>query len=191
MLLILDLDETLIHSSKVRLGREPDFKVFDYYIYKRPYLDEFINEVKELYKLAIWSAAVKLYVDEIVSNLFRGEINFEFVWTIDKCAIRYPNAIKELGYYDGGNTFYYMKDLKKVKKAGYNLKSVLILEDQPIKVSQNYGNAIYVNPFEGHPRDKELIYLKEYLKLLNNNNDVRKIEKRDWERKIIDILWNK
>ena len=70
MLLILDLDETVIHSSKVRLGRDPDFKVFDYYVYKRPYLDEFIQEVKVLYQLAIWSSGTKLYVDEVVNNLF-------------------------------------------------------------------------------------------------------------------------
>jgi carboxy-terminal domain RNA polymerase II polypeptide A small phosphatase len=35
-LLILDLDETLIHATSKKLSREPDFIVFDYFVYKRP-----------------------------------------------------------------------------------------------------------------------------------------------------------
>lgn len=36
-LLILDLDETLIHSIETKLDVEPDFYFEPYYVYKRPY----------------------------------------------------------------------------------------------------------------------------------------------------------
>ncbi len=43
-LLILDLDETLIHSSSKELGRQCDFRVFDFHVYKRPHLEHFLQE---------------------------------------------------------------------------------------------------------------------------------------------------
>jgi hypothetical protein len=36
-LLILDLDETLIYAAEIPLARSPDFLVYDYHLYKRPY----------------------------------------------------------------------------------------------------------------------------------------------------------
>lgn len=39
-LLILDLDETLIHATE-QPEREADFQIFHYHVYKRPYLEEF------------------------------------------------------------------------------------------------------------------------------------------------------
>ena len=41
---------------------------------------------------------------------------------------------------------YYVKDLKKIERQGYDLDRVLIVEDTPSKVGRNYGNAIYVTP---------------------------------------------
>ncbi|MEM7315243.1 MAG: NIF family HAD-type phosphatase, partial [Planctomycetota bacterium] len=40
-LLILDLDETLIHGSEVRLHRVEDFVVGPFHVYKRPHLGKF------------------------------------------------------------------------------------------------------------------------------------------------------
>ncbi len=34
ILLILDIDETLIHATRKELNHKADFKVFDYYIYQ-------------------------------------------------------------------------------------------------------------------------------------------------------------
>ena len=40
-LLILDLDETLIHGTSEPIKRPADFEVFGYHIYLRPYLSTF------------------------------------------------------------------------------------------------------------------------------------------------------
>ncbi len=56
-LLILDVDETLIHATDKELNQKVDFKIFDYYVYKRPFLDEFLEEVKTDFQMAIWSSA--------------------------------------------------------------------------------------------------------------------------------------
>ncbi len=44
-LLILDLDETLIFGSEDRLHREADFRVGPFFLYKRPFLDQFLKSV--------------------------------------------------------------------------------------------------------------------------------------------------
>ena len=43
ILLILDLDETLIHASAIEVREEADFQVFDYFVYKRPGLADFLT----------------------------------------------------------------------------------------------------------------------------------------------------
>ena len=43
-LLRLDLDETLIHGSVHALPVGHDFMCGEYFVYKRPYVDEFIRE---------------------------------------------------------------------------------------------------------------------------------------------------
>ncbi|MDJ0713181.1 MAG: NIF family HAD-type phosphatase [Prochloraceae cyanobacterium] len=42
-LLILDLDETLIHSTDKQLQCPGDLKIEEYNVYKRPSVDEFIS----------------------------------------------------------------------------------------------------------------------------------------------------
>ena len=41
ILLILDLDETLVYSIEEPLGRDHDFTVGPYAVYRRPHLAEF------------------------------------------------------------------------------------------------------------------------------------------------------
>lgn len=62
ILLILDLDETLIHATSHKIRDDFDFQVFHYFVYKRPFLDEFIATCVEHFELAVWSSASDDYV---------------------------------------------------------------------------------------------------------------------------------
>lgn len=42
-----------------------------------------------------------------------------------------------------------------MKRKGFELARVLVPEDEPRKVHRNFGNAIYVNPFEGAEDDDD------------------------------------
>jgi hypothetical protein len=44
-LLILDLDETLVYATKKSVDVGHDFRVLDYYVRKRPHLDEFLERI--------------------------------------------------------------------------------------------------------------------------------------------------
>jgi hypothetical protein len=53
----------------------------------------------------------------------------------------------------------------------------------PKKVEQHYGNAIYLKPYYGEPRDEELLHLASYLKSISSLDNYRRLEKRGWRFK--------
>lgn len=172
-LLILDLDETLIHATKEVKEFPHDFTYHPYYVYTRPYLTDFLESVSSTYHLAIWSSADDQYVNDIVNQIKPENINFEFIWGRSRCTYRRDIDLDQ---------FNWEKRLKKIKKFGFRLESTIIVDDTQEKCKDNYGNAIYINEFNGDPSDTELIKLKEYLIQLSDVENVRKIEKRYWNK---------
>ncbi|PSL23002.1 NIF family HAD-type phosphatase [Chitinophaga ginsengisoli] len=54
-LLLLDLDETLIHAVTTPLGVAVDFQFDLFHIYKRPGLDQFLINISQHFTLGVWS----------------------------------------------------------------------------------------------------------------------------------------
>jgi TFIIF-interacting CTD phosphatase-like protein len=69
MLLILDIDETVVYASTTRLDRPPDFEVAGYFVYRRPGLDEFLKFVSQHFQLAVWSSSGSDYARQIVEGI--------------------------------------------------------------------------------------------------------------------------
>ena len=179
-LTILDVDETLIYASKKKLEREPDFKVFDYYIYKRPNLDKFINKLSNSFNIAIWSSAGNYYVNSIIEKL-NITVELKFIWGRNEATQK-----RQLNdYYETGNDteYYYVKSLKNVKRKGYELERILIIDDSPHKSKLNFGNAIYPKSYKGDANDDELLKLIKYLETIKGEPNFRSIEKRNWRMK--------
>lgn len=175
ILLIFDLDETLIHSTGSQLENPADCVVGPFYVYQRPHLHEFLIDVEQHFQLAVWSSAASDYVSGVVEASFPPELVLEFCWARERCIWKQD--------YEKGEP-YFLKDLKKVKRLGYSLDRILIVEDTPQKVARNYGNAIYVTPFTGNTNDDQLLHLSKYLHYLKSENNVRQIEKRDWRNRL-------
>src|SRR4051794_22266208 len=173
ILLVLDLDETLIYATEQPLRRAHDFVDGPYFVYRRPSLSEFLASCSACFRLAVWSTATDEYVRPVVERIMPPGIEPEFAWGRSRCVRGYdPEAFEEES----------LKDLKKVKRAGYRLERVLIADDTPRKVRRHYGNAVYVPPFFGDPEDDILTRLAMYLTTLRDVPDVRALEKRGWSR---------
>lgn len=170
-LLILDLDETLIHASDHELEIKADFQIDKYYIYKRPRLEWFLYEISLHYKLGLWSSASDLYVSEVATAIKPASVNFEIIWGRSKCSFKKDRTYEK---------YYFEKKLDKLEKHGFFLDQILIVDDRPEGLRKNYGNAIYIKEFTGNKDDIELIYLYEYLYTLRDVENVRAIEKRKW-----------
>jgi len=173
ILIVLDLDETLIHATEQQLDLSEDFRVDSYFIYKRPGLNTFLSELHKHYRLAIWSSAGDEYVNEVVKSIQPHDVQFEMVWARSKCTQRRDFDL---------DCYYWEKRLDKLKKKGFPLEKILIVDDSPEKSRNNYGNAIYILPFTGSAHDSELDLLLSYLLTLKQTANVRTFEKRNWKR---------
>lgn len=180
ILLILDLDETLIHAREAPFDRKADFTLFNYHVYRRPHLDQFIQRCDRCFDLAVWSSASNDYVDAVTHTIFPQPEKLKFVWGRSRATLR-RSTVDEFGYssYALGHMAY-LKPLQKVARRGWDLKRVLIVDDSPEKVVRNYGNAVHPKPFEGDENDDELMHLATYLESLKDCQNVRSVEKRLW-----------
>jgi Dullard-like phosphatase family protein len=181
-LLILDLDETLIYASEQALERTPDFTLFEsthhpYFIYKRPHLETFLNFCFSVFKVAIWTSSSKDYASGIVENILPDSQKPAFVWARDRCTYRRSPDTYELEW---------LKDLAKVKRRGYNLEHIIMIDDTPAKLARHYGNLVTVKSFEGDLLDNELALLPAFLSKLYKVENVRRVEKRYWRSAVID-----
>ncbi|RNF13384.1 NLI-interacting factor [Trypanosoma conorhini] len=64
--LVLDIDETILHTYGMRLATE-DTVAFSLYL--RPHLREFLAEVKELYEVVFWTAGTASYCAAMVDAI--------------------------------------------------------------------------------------------------------------------------
>lgn len=179
LLLILDLDETLIHASETPLDRAADFMVYGYHVYRRPHLDVFLADCASKFDLAVWSSASDLYVQAVVGRIFPDPAALEFVWGRSRATLRRSRSQGD-SFSDPWDHMHYLKPLAKLKRTGRRLERMLIVDDTPEKCVRNYGNAIYCRAWEGDPSDDELPMLADYLASLADVENVRTIEKRRW-----------
>ncbi len=172
-LLVLDLDETLVHATETSLEREPDFEVGPYSVYRRPGLDHFLDVMRRHFELAVWTSSTRLYAEPVVASIFAADIDLRFVWSRERCTMRFDPELHE---------YEWAKNLDKIKRKGCLLEQVLMVDDTPQKLARNYGNLVRVKPFYGDLADNELSLLSEYLPTLAEVPNVRTIEKRYWRR---------
>lgn len=170
-LLILDIDETLVYANEERLEIEPDFNCCNYHVYKRPFLNEFLDFALETFEVSVWTSSGEDYADCIVKNIFSDPEDLKFVWSRERCTPQQDWQTQKITY---------EKNLKKIKKLGFDLKSVIMVDDTYQKIRKSYGNLVLMKEFLGDSGDKELLNLINFLKHLNSFENVRGVEKRGW-----------
>lgn len=173
-LLILDVDETLVHATYSPLPRAADLLIEDIHVYKRPGLDAFLKTCFEWFEVAVWTASSADYVEPLMRSLLPDPSRLAFLWSRARCTIRTDPETFEQDR---------LKKLNKVKRRGYSLERVLVVDDSARKHVRNYGNLIQIREFEGDPEDRELAALIKFLEWLGPAENVRRIEKRAWRQR--------
>ena len=174
-LLVLDLDETLVHATEKRLAHEEDFRVGPYHVYRRPHLTEFISAMMSTFRLAVWTSSSPDYARPVIDRIFPSD-SLEFVWTGERCTTARD---WDIGDYKS------LKNLRKLKDRGYRLESVIAVDDTPEKYERSFGNLVTVREFLGDPADVELKLLSTYLRQLASVSNVRAVEKRLWREQMM------
>jgi len=167
-LLILDLDETLVHTSfqPIFINNtiiEPDItlkiffdnKYYNLYVLIRPYVYEFLREMSKIYTIYIFTASIKEYANPLLNELDKNNV-------ITKRLYRENCTLTKEGKY--------VKNLNNFK---YNLKDIILLDNNPISYSFNKNNGIPIKTWHNDKNDKELLKMINFLKFLSTVNDVR------------------
>ena len=184
--LILDLDETLVHSafypfqkkSDIILKINLDGKNHIIHVLKRPNLDYFLKKVSEFFNIIIFTASLSQYADPLV-DILDPEKKFKRMFR--------ENCVKRNGFY--------IKDLNQI---GINFKDIIIIDNNPISFIMNPDNGLPIITWYENMNDNELIKLIPLLEFLSNANDVRPVisqvvnrEKNEIDFKIVkNILLN-
>lgn len=173
LLVIFDLDETLVRATGNPTLDPPDFMLDAFRVRRRPQLEDFLRSVSRFADIAVWSSASDTYVEELVRKIMPTDVLLRFAWARSRCTRRYDTEHLEE---------YWVKDLKKVKKLGYSLERALIVDDSPEKIERHYGNHVRIEPFYGDTDDRVLPKLATYLERFASAENVRKLEKRGWHQ---------
>lgn len=102
--LILDLDETLVHSlakgNHMSDGHMVEVKLEKhallYYVYKRPYCDLFLRRVSKWFRLVIFTASVQEYADPVIDWLELDHTYFSARYYRQHCSFRSEVYAKDL-----------------------------------------------------------------------------------------------
>ncbi len=173
MLLVLDLDETLLHAADEPLERAPDFRAAGYHVYLRPFLSEFLKFAFDRFTVGVWTSSSPGYAQQIVGRIVPRD-RLRFVFDARRCTLSRDWS----GYEPGG--FVRRKPIAKLRRFGFEKTHILAVDDTPAKWSRSYGNLVRVTPFEGDATDEELRALAAYLDELGSVGSVRSVEKRGW-----------
>lgn len=149
--LVIDLDETLIHSlakgGRMSSGHMVEVKLNTtvgyggatlgpqhpilYYVHKRPHCDDFLRKVCKWYNLVVFTASVQEYADPVIDWLEQERKYFSARYYRQHCTFR-----------NGA----YIKDLSSVEP---DLSKVMILDNSPLSYIFHEGRNDTRDPKHG------------------------------------------
>ncbi|KAL6705456.1 hypothetical protein ACN47E_006721 [Coniothyrium glycines] len=155
--LVLDLDETLVHSS-FKILHQADFTIpveiegqyHNVYVIKRPGVDQFMKRVGELYEVVVFTASVSKYGDPLLDQL-------------DIHGVVHHRLFRESCYNHQGN---YVKDLSQI---GRDLKDTIIIDNSPTSYIFHPQHAVPISSWFSDAHDNELLDLIPVLEDLAGN----------------------
>jgi len=159
--LVLDLDETLVHSSFKSIQQadyvvpvEIEYHWHNVYVIKRPGVDNFLKKMGEIYEVVVFTASLSKYADPVLDKL-------------DVHHVVAHRLFRESCYNHKGN---YVKDLSQL---GRPIADTIILDNSPASYIFHPNNAVPVSSWFNDPHDTELTDLCPFLADLSTSDDVR------------------
>nr|CAH0104881.1 unnamed protein product [Daphnia galeata] len=171
-ILVLDLDETLIHShhdgvvrQTVKPGTPPDFVLkvtidrhpVRFFVHKRPHVDFFLDVVSQWYTLVIFTASMEIYGAAVADKLDN------------------QRGMLQRRYYRQHCTMDYGSYTKNLEMISMDLSSIFILDNSPSAYRSYPDNAIPIKSWFSDPMDTALLNLLPVLDALRFTQDVRSV----------------
>jgi len=166
--LVLDLDETLVHSSFKPIPN-PDFvipveiedQIHRVYVLKRPGVDHFLKQMGNLFEIVVFTASLSKYADPVLDLL-------------DRYKVVKHRLFRESCTNHQGN---YVKDLSRL---GRELKNCIIIDNSESSYLFHRQNAIPIESWFDDENDTELLDLIPLLEHITTVDDVRPVLQKSY-----------
>lgn len=166
--LVLDLDETLIHSEAEAISDADDRLEFvlgaeklQIYVRHRPKVREFLRRANQLFEVVLFTASLKEYADCLLKSLDPGRRLLKHRYYRDSCSE--INGV-------------YVKDLSAL---GRGLKQVVIVDNSLPAFGYHLDNGILIQSWYEDKEDRALDQLWDFLEgELATAEDVRLVLRR-------------
>lgn len=146
--LILDVDETLVHSSyqppahyDVHLPLRVNGAICNVYVAIRPHLQEFLKAVSPLFEVVIFTASVSMYCDPLMNAVDSQRLLGPLRLFREHCSVVNGSYVKDLSL------------------LGRSLDTVTIIDNSPVAYLFQQRNAIPITSWFDDPNDDELLHL--------------------------------
>lgn len=167
--LVLDLDETLVHST-LEPCEDADFTFsvnFNHedhtvYVRCRPYLKEFMERVAGTFEIIIFTASQSIYAEQLLNVLDPKRKVFRHRVYRESCV-----------FFEGN----YLKDLSVL---GRDLAHVVMIDNSPQAFGFQVDNGIPIESWFDDRSDQELLSIIPFLESLVGVEDVRPIIARKY-----------
>jgi Dullard-like phosphatase family protein len=168
-LLVLDLDETLVHTD-ISYSEYPSvthinfetyyFKINDIYCTTqvRPHMFDFLTYVSQYYDIAIFTASKKYYADTILNAIDPDNKWFKQRYYYHNCTLLSDDG-------------YPIKDLAIMNR---KLKYIVLVDDSVSVYQDHIPNLIQIQGWTGYQHDQKLLDLCLILNEIAFSKDVRK-----------------
>lgn len=164
--LVIDLDETLVHSSFKPISNadfivpvEIDGTIHQVYVLKRPYVDQFLMRVGELYECVLFTASLAKYADPVTDLLDKWDV-FRSRLFRESCVFHRGNYVKDLG------------------RLGRELGKIIIVDNSPASYIFHPENAVPVVSWFDDMENKQLLELIPFFEELSTSDNIYTLLRR-------------
>ena len=168
--LVLDLDETLVHSnffpftsrpSDVIIQIEIENEIHDIHVLVRPFVKEFLEHMSKFYEIIIFTASLSKYANPLLNQIDKKKV-LDFRLFREHCTLINTAFVKDL------------------TKLGRDLKDIIIVDNSPVAYALNQYNGFPIKSWFDDKNDNELLKSIPVLEFLSYVPDVR-----DYIKKIV------
>lgn len=164
--LLLDLDETLIHSEEKKPGvnydavlqlKNPRGIIEHIGVRIRPYCTEFLERMSQKFEVVVFTAGKQEYAEKVIKTLDPQNKYFSGSLFRQNCSKAHQ---------------FHIKDFRVI--GNRKIKNMVLVDNLLYSFAANFENGIPIKPYIMGKDDWELMYLADVLTKLNHGDDVSK-----------------